>query len=145
MIQGRSEIGASVDGSGWGCPAGVGRRAPPPQPQLRASGWAGVYIGGRSGGRLPGADPYQVGVGALQGHGTRITAQDAHHPTGQLLDALQNRGHLALSRRSAQSLRCDPSAEQATRARGGASGHLTPYGWGGAEISFYRRAGPEVT
>lgn len=145
VTQGTSGIGASAAGSGWGCPAGAGRRAPPPQPQLRASGWVGVYIGGGGGGRLPGAGPYQVGVGALQGHGTRITAQDAHHPTGQLLDALQNGGHLALSRRSAHSLRCDPSAEQVTRAWGGASSHLTAHGWGGAEMDFYMGAGLEVT
>lgn len=81
------------------------------QPQVRAACGTYAYagIGGGSGERLPGAGPHQVGVGALQGHGTRVTAQDAHHPTGQLLDVLQNGSHLACLPRS------DPSAEQETR------------------------------
>lgn len=99
MRRGRDFAEVGGPGSGWGCRAGAGRQALArsqlcrnprpgrPAESMRMLEWCG--------GRLPGAGPHEVGVGALQGHGPRVTAQDAHHPTGQLLDALQRDTHLA--------------------------------------------------
>lgn len=44
-------------------------------------------------GRSPVAGAHQVGVGALQRHGSRVTAQNPHHPRGQLLYAGQEDTH----------------------------------------------------
>lgn len=67
---------------------------------------------GEEEGRLPAAGPYQVGVGALQGHGSRVTAQNAYHPAGQPLDALQDSRHLGFRH---PPTRGDLSAELETR------------------------------
>ena len=95
---------------------------------------------GEEQGRLPGADPYQVGVGALQGHGPRVTAQDAHHPAGQPLDALQDRRHAYTRRKPSAELAAGPrrgvetgrgqraARRSASGAGGGAGRHVTPPG-----------------
>lgn len=155
VIWGRPGIAASEGGPGWCCLAETGHRAPGcggaqplrlrravvPAPALCAP-QAGVFARGEWG-LLPGADPYQVGVGALKGHGSRVTAQDAHHPTGQLLDALQDSRHDCFYSPPA---RGDSSAALATRPvrgrrRGGAGSRLTsrePGGRGTRQLCWGR-------
>lgn len=74
---------------------------------------------------LPGAGPHQVGVGALQGHGTRLQPRTRITRTGQLPYALQG-SHLLPPPLAAAEQARPPRRGTSNKAGGGAGGHLTP-------------------